>query len=85
VIFLADFFMKKTRLNIQHNAMCTLVAREWLEWYQFKGNAHYIDQTHDDHERLTNDIMQRFPERKLYGIIQFNTHTEYSVWLIWLV
>lgn len=28
VIYLADFFMNKTRLNLQYDGVCTLLARE---------------------------------------------------------
>ncbi len=85
VIYLADFFMNKTRSNLNYDDTCTLLAREWLEWYQFKGHAHYIDHTYDNYRQLADDLIQKFPERTLNGIIQFDTHTEYSIWLIWLV
>lgn len=63
-IWLLDYFMGKTRYNIQQNPNVSLVCRKDISGYQIKGSVLYLT-AGDDFEKAVQWIHILHPERKV--------------------
>lgn len=67
-IYLFDFFMNKTRENVQQQPEVSLTAWRGLDGYQIKAECSYEDSgPHFDHAKSW--CTQQFPTRSLHAVL----------------
>jgi len=68
-IFLYDFFMNKTRANVQENPKVAFTCWKGFVGIQIKGTVSYETQG-DDFDTESAKMKEQFPERTLFGLLR---------------
>jgi predicted pyridoxine 5'-phosphate oxidase superfamily flavin-nucleotide-binding protein len=77
-IYLYDFFMKKTAVNVKAEATVVLTAWSGLAGVQVHADAIYIDQG-EVFSREADAMKVQFPERTLKGVIVLTPTSVYDI------
>ncbi len=78
IIYLYNFFMKKTVENILTEPLVALTCWKGLAGIQIKANAVYMTEG-DRFEAATEEMHTRFPDRTLSGIIALTPIRVYDI------
>ena len=77
-IYLYDFFMGKTSENLQAESSVALAVWSGLVGVQVKATAEYVT-TGDMFDAATTEMLERFPDRTLRGVIVLTPQTVYDI------
>lgn len=77
-IWLYDFFMERTRLNIESNPRCSLACWKAMKGIQIKGDAVYLS-SGDLYDKALIIAQKKHPDRVLKGLIILKINSVYSV------
>ncbi len=68
MVWLFDYFMQKTRINVRENPFVSLVAWNGLDGYQIKGLIQYHD-SGAVFDKAVSWVAQQHPSRTLRGVL----------------
>ena len=77
-VLLYDFFMRKTRKNLQTNPQATLACWNGFSGLQIRAAAKY-ETDGELFQAAASEMAERFPERTLYGIIRLTPEAAYDL------